>query len=325
MNIPSGGISDIERTEMQYPLLYFARNHNQDGSGFGKFRGGLGSYKIFMVYESQNFSIDYKPYGGIPQGAFGLFGGYPVGSGGLRALFRMDTGFPSRLDAGDYPSQYKEITDRTWGTIYLPEGAPDRVFLPEMTLLTDFVQSGGGYGDPLERDPESVARDFRIGVTSVETARKIYGVILDPLTRSADEAKTGACRKEIRERRVQEGQRLSPPLARPEKSQAGQTVLRIHEYLEVARDGNQHWIRCIRCGYLFCPAEENYKKYSLRRVVTFDQLASLPLPSNEPYMGRYHEYICPDCATLLQVDIFCPMLGGEEDLWDIRIDLKKVG
>jgi hypothetical protein len=41
-------------------------------------------------------------------------------------------------------------------------------------------------------------------------------------------------------------------------------------------------------------------------------------------MGRYHEYICPSCATLLQVDIFCPILGGEEDLWDIRIDLKKL-
>ena len=169
MNIPSGGISDIERTEMQYPLLYFARNHNKDGSGFGKFRGGLGSYKIFIVYGSRDFSVDYKPYGGIPQGAFGLFGGYPIGSGGLRALFLTDAGFPSRLKAEDYPSQYKEITDQAWGAIYLPEGAPDRVFLPEMTLLTDFVQSGGGYGDPLERNPEAVARDIRIGATSIET------------------------------------------------------------------------------------------------------------------------------------------------------------
>jgi N-methylhydantoinase B len=324
MNIPSGGISDIERTEMQYPLLYFARNHNKDGSGFGKFRGGLGSYKIFIVYGSRDFSVDYKPYGGIPQGAFGLFGGYPVGSGGLRALFLTDAGFPSRLKAGDYPSQYKEITDQAWGAIYLPEGAPDRVFLPEMALLTDFVQSGGGYGDPLERNPETVARDFRIGATSIEMARQVYGVVLDPSTLSAEGEKTDAYRKEIRERRVQEGQHLSPALARPEKGQARETVLRIHEYLEVARDDNKHWIRCIRCGYLFCSAEENYKKYSLRRVVTFDQVALLPLPSGEPYMGRYHEYICPSCATLLQVDIFCPILGGEEDLWDIRIDLKKL-
>ena len=81
-----------------------------------------------------------------------------------------------------------------------------------MTLLTDFVQSGGGYGDPLERNPETVARDFRIGATSIEMARQVYGVVLDPSTLSAEGAKTDAYRKEIRETRVQEGQRLSPPL-----------------------------------------------------------------------------------------------------------------
>ena len=70
MNIPSGGISDVERIEMQYPLLYFTRNHNMDGPGAGKYRGGLGSFRVTMVYGSQDFTNDYKPYGGIPQGAF---------------------------------------------------------------------------------------------------------------------------------------------------------------------------------------------------------------------------------------------------------------
>src|SRR4030095_1793904 len=205
--------------------------HNKDGSGFGKFRGGLGSYKIFMVYGSRDFSIYLKTYGGLPPGAFGLFWRAPVGSGGLRALFRTDAGFPSRLKAGHYPSQSKEITDQAWGAIYLPEGAPDRVFLPEMTLLTDFVQSGGGYGDPLERNPETVARDFRIGATSIEMARQFYGVVLYPSTLSAEGAKTKAYRKEIRESRVQEGQRLSPALARPEHGQDRGHVTRIQHYL----------------------------------------------------------------------------------------------
>ena len=31
-------------------------------------------------------------------------------------------------------------------------------------------------------------------------------------------------------------------------------------------------------------------------------------------------HICPGCATLLQVDVYCPELGGEGDLWDIRIE-----
>jgi hypothetical protein len=40
--------------------------------------------------------------------------------------------------------------------------------------------SGGGYGDPLERDPKQVARDVRDELISRETARNVYGVELDP-------------------------------------------------------------------------------------------------------------------------------------------------
>ena len=86
MNIPSAGISDIERIEMQYPFLYFTRSHNPDGSGFGQYRGGLGSYRIYLIYGSKDCSVDYKPYGGVAQGGFGLGGGYPTGIGATRVM-----------------------------------------------------------------------------------------------------------------------------------------------------------------------------------------------------------------------------------------------
>ena len=37
---------------------------------------------------------------------------------------------------------------------------------------------GGGYGDPLERDPEAVRADVREGFVSAERAREGYGVVL---------------------------------------------------------------------------------------------------------------------------------------------------
>ncbi|MCZ6547399.1 MAG: hydantoinase B/oxoprolinase family protein [Deltaproteobacteria bacterium] len=320
MNIPSGGISDVERIEMQYPFLYFSRNHNMDGSGFGKFRGGLGSFRIYTIYGSKDFSTNYKPYGGIPQGSFGLFGGHPCGSGGSRAIFTTSRDFTDRMNSGDYPTQPSEITTGGWGEIYLPDGAPERVSLPEMTLMTDFVPSGGGYGDPLDRTPEMVARDVRTGITSMEIAQRVYGVIMDSKNHSWDLAKTETRRREIRENRLREGKPLSGSGNSEGRDRAWETVLRVHEYLEIARDGNDTVIRCLRCGYLFCDPEANYKKYSLRRVVGLEQVELRPIPSGEPYLGHYHEYICPGCATLLQVDVFCPGLGGEEDLWDIRVD-----
>jgi N-methylhydantoinase B len=75
MNIPSGGISDVERIELQYPFLYFGRNHAVDGGGAGRWNGGTGSARLLMVHGSTDLSVDYAPYAGLPHGAFGLFGG----------------------------------------------------------------------------------------------------------------------------------------------------------------------------------------------------------------------------------------------------------
>ena len=38
--------------------------------------------------------------------------------------------------------------------------------------------SGGGYGDPLERDPEAVRQDVIDGIVSPETAERDYGVVV---------------------------------------------------------------------------------------------------------------------------------------------------
>ena len=321
MNIPSGGISDIERTEMQYPLLYFSRNHNTDGSGFGKYRGGVGTYRIFMVYGSQDFSVDFKPYGWIPQGAYGLFGGHPAGPGGIRAIFLTEGGVRERLAAGDYPARLDDIEGDGWGKVLLPEGAPGRVSLPEFTLLSDYVQSGGGYGDPLDRDPAAVARDVRVGVATEEAALRVYGVVLRGKGRQVDEAGTGEQREAIRRARLEESEPADPADPAPEHEPADwRPVARIHEVLEVVRNGSRKQVRCMRCGFLFGGPEGNYKKRCLKRVVPLDAIGRQRPASGEDYLGRYHEYVCPGCATLLQVDVYCPELGGEEDLWDIRIE-----
>jgi N-methylhydantoinase B len=56
---------------------------------------------------------------------------------------------------------------------------------------------GGGYGDPLARDPEAVAEDVREGWVSRERALSVYGVTLRPGeagTLVVDEAVTRARR-----------------------------------------------------------------------------------------------------------------------------------
>jgi N-methylhydantoinase B len=53
---------------------------------------------------------------------------------------------------------------------------------------------GAGVGNPLERDPERIQNDVRRGLISLEFARKVYRVVLDPQTLEIDHAETNRLR-----------------------------------------------------------------------------------------------------------------------------------
>ena len=59
------------------------------------------------------------------------------------------------------------------------------------------VASGGGYGDPLAREPERVRADVVNGAVSDDAARDIYGVAFKPETREVDPEATGALRRRL--------------------------------------------------------------------------------------------------------------------------------
>ena len=321
MNIPSGGISDVERIEMQYPFLYFTRNFHLDGGGAGKFNGGTGSFRIYMIYGSQDCSVSYRPYSRLPEGV-GLFGGNPAGIGGIRAVYETaGASLMERLKSGQYPIQPDQIESGNWGTVAHPAEIKGRVNLPEYTIVADFVAGGGGYGDPLEREPDAVAKDVRRGIVSLRIASEIYGVVLSQDSPAPDNTATLKRRKEIREERMQEGKPFSGVTSSlsdaVSRSTAWQQIIKFHEYLAIARNGKTEAIRCIRCGHLFCQKHENYKLYALRRERNLHDLAQSLVPSGEFYLGGYLEYYCPGCATLLQVDSFCDAFpNSKEPLYD---------
>jgi N-methylhydantoinase B len=63
------------------------------------------------------------------------------------------------------------------------------------------VAGGGGWGDPLEREPLRVLRDVRNEKVSPAAARREYGVVIDTAAWVVDEAATARLREEIRARR----------------------------------------------------------------------------------------------------------------------------
>ena len=61
--------------------------------------------------------------------------------------------------------------------------------------------AGGGYGDPLKRDPELVHRDLMDRKIRTEEAGKVYGVEMDKATLTVDKNATEELREKMREER----------------------------------------------------------------------------------------------------------------------------
>ncbi len=173
-NFAEGDISSIqpiEAAELGCPLRVERMLLRQDSGGAGRRRGGLGLQREFRLLapEAQLSVLSDKnvipPYG-VRNGATGARNRFTVGRDGREIepsnLPGKITAFPLR--AGDV------VIERTAG--------------------------GGGYGDPLEREPESVARDVRFGYVSHEAARSVYGVVLSG--QNVDNEATIAARARLR-------------------------------------------------------------------------------------------------------------------------------
>ena len=72
--------------------------------------------------------------------------------------------------------------------------------IPPGRALEALIAGGGGFGDPLDRDPERVRQDVRKGWVTMAKARDTYGVILDPASEwyTVDYEGTNTLRSRIR-------------------------------------------------------------------------------------------------------------------------------
>ena len=155
----------IELDEMRFPIRVRGRHFMTDSGGHGRTRGGAGVYCEFGPTEG-DLEVGYVSDGNVtpPEGARGGT------AGGLADQFRRDpNGALHRLD----PCA--------------------QAVIPEGHTIVSYSCGGGGYGPPVERPPEQVARDVRERWISEESARAIYGVALDE-TGALDAAATAALR-----------------------------------------------------------------------------------------------------------------------------------
>lgn len=153
--VPDSKNLPVEFTETRFPLLVESLQLAPDSGGPGKRRGGLGYRKeIRPTIDAYFLSVADCSI----LGCWGLKGG----KAGQPFSVTVDPGGPNERHL---------------------EGLVDDEPVPAGTLVRIDTTGGGGWGDPLEREPELVALDVTQGKVSGGAALKRYGVVL---TRAAD-------------------------------------------------------------------------------------------------------------------------------------------
>ncbi|MBI4334336.1 MAG: hydantoinase B/oxoprolinase family protein [Chloroflexi bacterium] len=321
-------ISDVEHIEMNYPFLYLGRNHMADQAGPGEYRGGQGPERVMMVYGSRDLTVNYrlKKWGARSAG-WGLFGGYPFAGVTNGGTVLVTSGMEKKRLKSRYPTTLAEMGPR-WGrdiesskqgkSLFQKTLSGARVHVREWDIIEEPLGVGGGFGDPLDRDPGLVLKDIKEGAYSAEMAREVYGVVLDEGLGWVDEEATRQKRREMLQQRLREGKPVTKgPASGGTKVSGGKVLLKPHEYVEIVElEGGERIYRCVKCSRSLGPAGDNYKKHTHFTVRNITGASSLT-PENQMY---YHEYFCPGCGTMLQVDLVCPALE-KEPLWDIQVDV----
>lgn len=160
----------VEEIETEYPLRCTSWQLNDNPVGHGRFRGGVGGQRDFMFLTdgfiaSEADTQTYKPWG--------LAGGHDGSSGATGRFVREGA------ELEPVPPKIAPRPART-GEIYRAVSG-----------------NGGGMGPPTERDPQRVLRDFRDDLVTLEEAADIYGVVIDPETRTIREDETERRRAEL--------------------------------------------------------------------------------------------------------------------------------
>jgi N-methylhydantoinase B len=144
----------VEGQERTSPILCHEMEMVTDSAGPGKWRGGIGLRKTSTLGEADNVVISYicDRERAI---VWGIEGGLPAMPHGL-ALHRGG----------------RDGKKEWLGTIF------SDVPIQQGDLFTRPTSGGGGFGDPLTRDPAMVMEDVVDDYVSIERAAKDYGVVV---------------------------------------------------------------------------------------------------------------------------------------------------
>ena len=170
---PLAETTAIEDLESCYPVIVESCRAVPDSGGIGKHRGGNAVEKVYRLLEAGEVSIHDDRERSQP---WGIGGGGP-GAGSAKWIERQDG------ERAPLPSKIDRLKVRNGDRIIFRTAA------------------GGGWGDPLARDPVRVRKDVVRGLATAEATQAAYGVVLTEDGHEIDARATEELRDEMRRNR----------------------------------------------------------------------------------------------------------------------------
>ena len=179
---PQGDMGDCEVWEINEPFLYLGASVKPSTAGSGRFRGGSGWESLRLCWGTEHFETQNIGNSRITMQS-GLWGGYP-GATGYRHNVRATNMF--ELAGGLLPYPVRDGNPEESEIESLVEGDSEfdqrTLTMPNQMRNGDLylspMRGGSGIGDPIERDPASVAADVAGGYLIPRLAESVYGVVI---------------------------------------------------------------------------------------------------------------------------------------------------
>jgi N-methylhydantoinase B len=290
----SATIPNVETTESRAPVLQIFRRQSRDSGGPGRFRGGVGIEFGLVPHRTPAPLTDIAVASGVsqPEG-HGLCGGGPAAVKSNIVL--RGTDIWAQFASGSLPTSADELRFASREVME----AKQRTELRRDDVHVSVAPGGGGYGDPLRRDPEAVARDVRAGLVSAEVAESIYGLVLSG--EQADVAETEARREQLRSARLAASRPVSADVKR-DPVDGGELIHAVGDTLNAVGANGEKLICCAVCAQRLSRYDEDFKTGAVVRELPIDAVS----PQNrlgdvEAFVLR--EYSCPGCGTAIAIDV----------------------
>jgi N-methylhydantoinase B len=292
---PGAAVANVEVNESYLPLRYLLRTELPDSGGPGMYRGGVGGVIATEPHGARG-PVALTSFGqGLQHpNAAGLSGGEPGG----QSVFAV-------LPVGQAQALTADLRLRLEGTLPLPARG---TVMAAGEVHLGVTQGGGGFGDPIDRDPSLVAADVAEGAVSERRARVDYGVLLTP-GGEVDQAGTDAARREIRVRRLRGGTPLPARQHRPD------TARRFSHALDLVAAAGGELVCCRRCGSVLAPVGDDY--YASLMLEETSAAGAAPWGASYPGAERFviRRLYCPGCAQQVDVQVAAsddPLLRAAE-------------